>query len=65
MTAGSVHVKIDGSLLQGLMLQNIYTELHSGSKNVTVVVRNIMAYPTDSEEEDPSGDRAVAWSLGY
>ena len=35
----------DGSLPQGLMIQNIYTELHSGSTNVTVVVRNSMAYP--------------------
>ena len=29
----------DGSLPQGLMVQNAYTELCSGSKNVTVVVR--------------------------
>ena len=28
----------DGSLPQGLMVQNAYTELCSGSKNVTVVV---------------------------
>ena len=34
----------DGSLPQGLILQNAYTELCSGSKNVTVVVRNSMAY---------------------
>ena len=30
----------DGSLLQGLMVQKAYTELYSGSKNITVVVRN-------------------------
>ena len=35
----------DGSLPQGLMVQNIYMELCSGSKNVAVVVRNSMAYP--------------------
>ena len=35
----------DGSLPQGLTTQNAYTQLHSGSKNVTVVVRNSMAYP--------------------
>ena len=27
------------------MVQNAYTELHSGSKNVAVVVRNSTAYP--------------------
>ena len=32
----SLHME-DGSLPQGLMVQNIYTELCSGSKNVTVV----------------------------
>ena len=45
----------DGLLPQGLIVQNVYTELHSGSKNVTVVVRNSMAYPQTLEEEDPSG----------
>ena len=35
----------DGSLPQGLMVQNAYMELCSGSKNVTVVVRNSTAYP--------------------
>ena len=35
----------DGSLLQGLTIQNAYTELQKGSKNVVVVVRNSMAYP--------------------
>ena len=35
----------DGSLHQGLTAQNIYRELCSGSKNVTVVVRNSTAYP--------------------
>ena len=44
----------DGSLPQGLMVQNTYTELCSSSKNVAVVVRNSMAYP-QTQEEDPSG----------
>ena len=35
----------DGSLPQGLTVQNAYIELCSGSKNVTVVVRNSMVYP--------------------
>ena len=35
----------DGSLPQGLTVQNAYTELCSGSKNITVVVRNSTAYP--------------------
>ena len=35
----------DGSLPQVLTIQNAYTELHMGNKNVTVVVRNSMSYP--------------------
>ena len=35
----------DGSLLQGLTIQNEYTELRKGSKNAVMVVRNSMAYP--------------------
>ena len=35
----------DGSLLQGLTIQNIYTELRQGSKKAVVVVKNSMAYP--------------------
>ena len=34
----------DGSLLQGLTVQNTYTELWWGSKKVVMVVRNSMAY---------------------
>ena len=33
----------DGSLLQGLMVQNANTELRKGSKNVIMVVRNSTA----------------------
>ena len=32
------------SLLQGLMILNAYTEMHNGSKNVAVIVRNSMVY---------------------
>ena len=46
----------DGSLPQGLMVQNVYMELCSGSKNVTVMVRNSMAYPQTLREEDLSGE---------
>ena len=35
----------DGSLPQGLTVQNAYTELQKGSKNRVMVVRNSMAYP--------------------
>ena len=49
----------DGSLPQGLMVQNAYMELHSGSKNVTVVVGNSMAYPRTLRKKTPMA-RAVA-----
>ena len=35
----------EGSLPQGLTVQNTYTEMHNGSKNVTITVRYSMAYP--------------------
>ena len=35
----------DGSLPQGLILQNMYMELRTGSKNSIVVVRNSTVYP--------------------
>ena len=34
----------DGSLLQGLTIQNTYTELRQGSKKAAMVVRNSTAY---------------------
>ena len=43
----------DGSLLQGLMLHNAYTELRKGVKNVIVVVRNDMAYPQTLRKKTP------------
>ena len=35
----------DGSLPQGLTVENTYMELHDGSKNVAMVVRNSRVYP--------------------
>ena len=35
----------EGPLPQGLMIQNAYTEMHNGSRNVAIVVRNSMVYP--------------------
>ena len=43
----------DGSLQQGLTVQNAYTELRKGSKNVVVVVRNSMAYPQMLRKKTP------------
>ena len=43
----------DGSLPQGLMVQNTYTGLCSGSKNVIVVVRNSTAYPKTLRKKTP------------
>ena len=35
----------DGSLLQGLTIQNMYMELRQGSKKAVMVVRNSTIYP--------------------
>ena len=35
----------EGTLPQGLTVQNTYTKMHYGSKSVTVMVRNGTAYP--------------------
>ena len=43
----------DGSLPQGLTVQNVYMELCSGSKNVTVVVRNSTTYPQTLSKKTP------------
>ena len=41
----------DGTLPQSLTIQNAYTELQKGSKNVVVVVRNSTAYPQYSKRK--------------
>ena len=33
------------SLPQGLTIQNVYTKMHNGSKNITVKVRKSIVYP--------------------
>ena len=43
----------DGSLPQGLTIQNAYTEMCNGSRNVAVVVRNSMAYPQTLKKKIP------------
>ena len=43
----------DSSLLQGLTMQNAYTELRKGSKNSVMVVRNSTAYPQTLEKKTP------------
>ena len=43
----------DGSLHQGLTVQNAYTELHDGSRNVAMVVRNSMASPQTLRKRTP------------
>ena len=49
----------DGSLPQGLMVQNVYMKLCSSSKNVIVMVRKSMAYPQTLRKKTPVA-RAVA-----
>ena len=49
----------DGPLPQGLTIQNAYTELCNGNKNVAVVVRNSMVYPQTLRKKTPVA-RAVA-----
>ena len=49
----------DGSLPQGLTIQNAYTELQKSSKNVVVVVRKSTAYPHMLRKKAPV-TRAVA-----
>ena len=63
-TSGHMNVMIqalwaeDGSLLQGLTVQNTYTELGQGSKDAVVMVRNSTAYPQTLCKKTP-GTRAI------
>ena len=50
----------DGSLLQGLTLQNTYMELSQGSKNAVVVVRNSIAYQQTLHKKTPVTRAIVA-----
>ena len=49
----------DGSLPQGLTVQNMHTELRQGSKKAIMVVRNSMAYSQTLQKKTPEA-RAVA-----
>ena len=42
-----------GPLPPGLMIQNAYTEMCNGSKNVAIVVRNSMVYPQTLKKNIP------------
>ena len=50
----------DGSLLQGLTVQNMYTKLRQGSKKAVVVVRNNTAYYSQTLQKKTQVARAVA-----
>ena len=43
----------DGSLPQGLNIQNMYTELRKGSKKAVMVVGNSTAYPQTLQKKPP------------
>ena len=53
----------DGSLPQGLTIQNMCTELRQGSKKAVVVVRNSMAYPQTLWKKTPVARAVVATLL--
>ena len=50
----------DGSLLQGLTVQNMYTKLRQGSKKTVVVVRNSISLLTDPPKENLVARAVVA-----
>ena len=50
----------DGSLPQGLTIQNTYTELRKGSKKAVVVVWNNTAYPQTLQKKTPMAREVVA-----
>ena len=38
---------------QGLMIENTYTKMYNGNKNVAIIVRNSMAYPQTLKKKIP------------
>ena len=50
----------DGALPQGLTIQNAYTEMCNGSKNVTILVTNSMVYPQTLRKKIPVAGAVVA-----
>ena len=53
----------DGSLPQGLTVQNTYTELRQGSKKAVVVVRNSMAYLQTLQKKTLVARTVAAYSV--
>ena len=54
----------DRSLPKGLTIQNAYTEMCNGSKNVTIVVRNSMVYLQTLRKKTPMVRAVLAtWIL--
>ena len=49
----------EGLLPQGLMIQNTYTKMCNDSKNVTIAVRNSMAYPHTLKKKEMPVARVV------
>ena len=50
----------DGSLPQGITVQNTYTELRQGSKKVVMVIRNSTAYSQTLQKKTPMARAVVA-----
>ena len=50
----------DGSLLQGLTVQNAYMELCSGNRKVAIIVRNSTVYPQTLRKKTPIVRAVVA-----
>ena len=53
----------DGSLLQGLTIQNAYTEMQKGSKYVVVVERNSTSYPQMLQKKAPVAREVAATAV--
>ena len=50
----------EGPLFQGMTIQNAYTKMQNGSKNVTIVVRNSKAYSQTLKKKIPAARVAAA-----
>ena len=53
----------NGSLPQGLTMQNAYTELRKGSKTAVMVVRNSTAYPQTLQKKTPVARTVAATAV--
>ena len=59
----TLHVD-EGPLPQGLMIQNAYTEMHNGNKNVAIVVVNSTVYPQTLKKIPVARVVAANWVPG-